>query len=60
VAFVSPSTVYRVLSERDLVPAWPPARRKRSREESEKAQRPDQRWQSDIQYVAAGGRRYYL
>jgi len=60
VAYLSPSTVYRILREEDLVPAWPPRRKKRRREDQEKAQRPDERWQSDIRYVGVGGRRYYL
>ena len=60
VAYLSASTVYRILRDQGLVPTWPPRRKKRHREESEKAQRPDERWQSDIRYVHIGGRRYYL
>jgi hypothetical protein len=48
VAYLSPSTVYRILREEELVPTWPPRRKKRRREDHEKAQRPDARWQSDI------------
>jgi len=58
-AFVSPSAVYRILREKNLVPRWPPRRQKRRCEENEKAQRPDERWQSDIRYVKIGRRRYY-
>jgi transposase InsO family protein len=60
VAYLSPSTVYRILREEDLVPTWPPRRKKRYRDATEKAQRPDERWQSDIRYVHIGRRRYYL
>lgn len=60
VAYLSASTVYRLLREEDLVPTWPPRRRKRRREDHEKARRPDERWQSDIRYVRIGGHRYYL
>ena len=59
VACVSPSAVYRILREEDLVPRWPPKRQKRRAEENEKAQHPDERWQSDIRYVKIGGRKYY-
>ena len=60
VAFLSPSVVYRILRERGLVSNWPKKRDKRYREWMEKAQGPDQRWQSDIRYVQIGRRRYYL
>jgi putative transposase len=60
VAFVSPSAVYRILHEEGLVPTWPAKRQKRRKEEEEKAQAPDQRWQSDIRYVQVQGRKYYL
>lgn len=60
VAFVSPSTVYRVLSEEGLVATWEQKRKKRYREEDEKAKRPDERWQSDIRYVKVNGKKYFL
>ena len=60
VAYVSPSSVYRILREEGLVPEWPPKRTKRRRDDEEKAHRPDERWQSDIRYVRVGERRYYL
>lgn len=60
VAYVSPSSVYRILRGEGLVPPWPVARTKRNRREDEKPQRPDERWQSDIRYVRIGSRRYYL
>ena len=60
VAYVSASSVYRVLCEEGLIASWPGRRRKRSRQAAEKAVRPDQRWQSDIRYLRVAGRRYYL
>jgi len=59
-ACLSPSAVYRILREEGLCPSWPAKRAKRRREESEKARRPDERWQSDIRYVQVGSKRYYL
>lgn len=60
IAYLSPSAVYRILREEGLCPSWPAKRAKRRREASEKAQRPDERWQSDIRYVQVGSKRYYL
>lgn len=60
VAYVSPSTVYRILREERLVPSWPPGRRKRDREAAEKARWPDERWQTDIRYIRIARRQYYL
>ena len=60
VAYVSASSVYRILRDEGLVPSWPPGRRKRHRDEAEKAQSPDERWQSDIRYVRVGSHQYYL
>jgi putative transposase len=59
VAYVSPSTVYRLLREADLVHRWerPEPREKRRRVTPT---RPDERWQSDICYVRVGRRWYYL
>jgi putative transposase len=57
---LSPSSVYRILKESDLVHAWLPKRKKRYRDTDEKATRPDERWQSDIRYVKVGRRDYYL
>ena len=59
VAYVSPSTVYRILREGNLVCPWK-RRSKRRREELEKAQRPDERWGTDIMYLRVGTRQYYL
>lgn len=59
VAFLSPSTVYRILKAENLVCPWR-RRKKRTREEDEKAKRPDEIWSTDLMYVQIGGRMYYL
>ena len=59
VAYLSPSTVYRVLRESNLVCPWR-RRSKRRREEVEKAQRPNERWGTDLMYVRIGVGQYYL
>lgn len=63
-AWVSPSAVYQVLKERDLLRRRPPKpkRVKRRREEAKGA---DERWQSDLKYVrvpkrSGGFRNRYL
>lgn len=59
VAYLSSSTVYRILSESDLMNrrGW---RRKRYREELEKAHRPDERWGTDLMHLRIGGGTYYF
>jgi transposase InsO family protein len=59
VACLSMSTVYRILKGENLVCPWR-RRTKRKREDQEKAQRPDERWATDLMYVQIGGRTYYL
>jgi putative transposase len=59
VAYVSPSTVYRILKTEQLVCPWR-RRSKRRREEEEKASRPNQRWASDLMYLQIKGRTYYF
>jgi len=59
VAYLSPSTVYRILREEKLVCPWR-RRTKRSREQKEKAQRPDEIWATDLKYIAVAERNYYL
>jgi transposase InsO family protein len=59
VAYLRPSTVYRILKEADLVCPWK-RRKKRRREEDEKATRPDQRWATDLMQVQVGEGVYYL
>ena len=59
VAYLSPSTVYRILCVEDLVCPWR-RRKKRRREENEKAGRPDEIWATDLKYVSVGAHNYYL
>lgn len=59
VAHLSPSTVYRILKEANLVCPWRRrAERKKTREE--KATRPDQRWSTDLMHLQVGGKVYYF
>lgn len=59
VAFLSPSTVYRILRENKLVCPWS-RRKKRRREEQEKPAGPDQRWVTDLMEIRVGEVSYYL
>ena len=59
VAYLSPSTVYRILKSADLVCPWR-RRAKRRREEDEKATRPDQRWATDVMQVLIGAATYFV
>jgi transposase-like protein len=59
VAYLSPSTAYRILKGENLVCPWR-RRNKRTREEEEKAQRADEIWATDLMYVQIGSRTYYL
>ena len=59
VACLSPSTVYRILKEADLVCPWR-RRSKRSRAPDEKATRPNQRWLTDLMHVQVGAAVYYF
>lgn len=59
VAFLSPSTVYRILKGENLVCPWR-RRTKRTREEEEKASRPDEIWATDFMHVQISGRTYFL
>lgn len=59
VACLSSSPVYRILKDKKLM-SERPGRRKRYRDEAEKASRPDQVWATDLMYLTVGGRRYYL
>jgi transposase InsO family protein len=59
VVYLSPSTVYRLLRREELVCPWR-RRKKRRREDGEKALRPNQIWATDLKYVAVGDRNYYL
>lgn len=59
VVCVSPSVVYSVLKEAGLIKRWNSSDGKNYRTFEEKAQRPNQRWQTDICYVKID-RKYYL
>ena len=59
IACLSPSTVYRVLKEADLVCPWR-RRAKRRRTEEEKAARPNQRWVTDLMQLQVGAGIYYF
>jgi len=59
VAYLSPSTVYRVLREAQLVSSWR-RREKRYRGECEKAKRSNERWATDILHLKVGEEEYYL
>jgi putative transposase len=58
VAFLSASTVYRILREANLM-CRQRGRKKRYREEIEKATRPDERWGTDLMYVTVSGVSYF-
>lgn len=58
VAYLSSSTVYRILREADLM-CRQRGRVKRYREEIEKATRPDQRWGTDLMYIKVQEATYY-
>ena len=59
VACLSPSTVYRILKEANLVCPWR-RRSKRRRAEEEKARRPNQRWVTDLMQLQVGDGCYYF
>jgi transposase InsO family protein len=59
VAYLSPSTVYRILKSADLVCPWR-RRAKRRRQEDEKATRPNQRWATDVMQVLIGAATYFV
>jgi putative transposase len=59
VAFVSPSTVYRILKASNQV--CPSQRRtKKKTALKERASRPDERWSTDLMHVQVAGRVYYF
>lgn len=60
VVAVSPSTVYRVLGEANLVCRWIPRGRRKGAGRAAPPTKPDQRWQTDIRYVKVRERNYYL
>jgi transposase InsO family protein len=58
-AYLSSSTVYRILKAERLM-CERPGRKKRYRQEIEKASRPDEIWATDLMYLTLGGAQYYL
>jgi transposase InsO family protein len=59
VVCLSPSTVYRILKEANLVCPWR-RRSKRRREQEEKATRPNEIWATDLMYVQVGEATYFF
>ena len=59
VACLSASTVYRILHRENLMSSRP-GRKKRYREQLEKASRPDEIWGTDLMYLTIGESQYYL
>jgi putative transposase len=59
VAYLSPSTVYRILKTANLVCPWR-RRPKRSRAEDEKATRPNERWATDVMQIQVGEGTYFV
>ncbi len=59
VTCLSPSTVYRILKEANLVCPWR-RRKKRSRSADEKATKPNQRWVTDLMQLQVGDGVYFL
>lgn len=60
VCAVSSSSVYRVLSEAQLMCTWQPKRKVKGSGRPDAPTRPDQLWQTDIRYTKVAGRNYYL
>ena len=59
IAFLSVSSVYKILKSADLVCSWQP-KEKRIKGQRLLPLRPDERWQSDLSYIDINGRKYYL
>jgi putative transposase len=59
VACLSASTVYRILREEKLISTWS-RRKKRSREDHEKASRPDEIWGTDLMHLKVNDQTYYF
>lgn len=58
-AYVSPSSVYRILGEADMIDRWVPRTRRRG-SPLPRPSAPNEAWQTDLRYVKVGGRTYYL
>lgn len=59
VACLSASTVYRILREERLIASWS-RRKKRYRDEREKASRPDEIWGTDLMYLKVQEQTYFF
>lgn len=59
VAYVSPSTVYRILSEAGLIEPWNQSK-KGTGQLPARPREPNELWQTDLRYVKVAGRTYYL
>jgi putative transposase len=59
VAFLSPPSVYRILSERDLLCRWKP-RGETTGTRPEPPTRPNEQWHTDLMYLWVKGRWYFL
>ena len=58
-AYLSASTVYRILREQKLIRSGR-GRKKRYRDEEEKANRPDEIWATDIMYLKVAQQTYFF
>jgi transposase InsO family protein len=58
IAYLSPSTVYRILKKQNLITPWKHPVWESTRPDHAKS--PDGRWQTDIMYVKIKGRFFYL
>lgn len=58
VAYVSPSSVYRILRDEDLLYRW--KRSRRSGEAPAEPTRPNERWHTDLMYLRVGDTWYFL
>ena len=58
IAYLSPSSVYRILKRNGLITPW--RDRLWSSKKKDKPDHPDEIWQTDIMYVRAGERFFYL
>ena len=58
VAYLSPSSVYRILSDADLLYRW--KRSRRSGQAPPEPTRPNERWHTDIMYLRIGDTWYFL
>ena len=57
VAFLSPSSVYRILDAEGLVPKWK-IKKNLHRKSLEKPDAPNVKWQCDITYIRVGRRHF--